>query len=174
MSILVFALGTSCCSLGTSTGLTETLARSSCRWNPAYASYWSVHGFLRSDHKCVVLQDGDNISGVLRSLCFEQPSQASEKSYPFLPAKMSNLNPTPALDDKVTTDNSPASPVEKEDVVKTDVLSDTGASENPYFQAFAANDAEWHKAFEKKLMRKVDLRLIPLMVIMYLNNFIDR
>lgn len=87
---------------------------------------------------------------------------------------MSNLNPTPALDDKVTTDNSPASPVEKEDVVKTDVLSDTGASENPYFQAFAANDAEWHKAFEKKLMRKVDLRLIPLMVIMYLNNFIDR
>lgn len=87
---------------------------------------------------------------------------------------MSNFNPTPALDDKVTIDNSPASPVEKEDVVKTDVLSDAGASENPYFQAFAANDAEWHKAFEKKLMRKVDLRLIPLMVIMYLNNFIDR
>lgn len=84
---------------------------------------------------------------------------------------MANLNPAPAFDDKVAADNSP---VEKEDVVKTDVLSDSGASENPYFQAFAANDAEWHKTFEKKLMRKVDLRLIPLMIIMYLNNFIDR
>lgn len=85
INILVFALGTSCWPLGTSTALTETLARSSCRWNPAYASYWSVHGVLCSDHKCVVLQDGDNISGVLRSLYSEQQLKASKKSHPFLP-----------------------------------------------------------------------------------------
>ena len=55
--------------------------------------------------------------------------------------------------------------VEDGNVTKTDVVVDT-ASENPYYQAFAANDAEWHKAFEKKLIRKVDMRLIPLMIIM--------
>jgi len=55
---------------------------------------------------------------------------------------------------------------EEDSVTKTDVLVDA-PSENPYFRTFDANDAEWHKAFEKKLMRKVDLRLIPLMIIMY-------
>ena len=65
-------------------------------------------------------------------------------------------------DEKLTS--SP--PAEDGTVTKTDVVVDT-ASENPYYQAFAAADAEWHKAFEKKLMRKVDMRLIPLMIIMY-------
>lgn len=59
-------------------------------------------------------------------------------------------------------------PTEEESVTKTDVVLET-PSENPYFRAFDANDAEWHKAFEKKLMRKVDLRLIPLMIIMYVH-----
>ena len=60
-------------------------------------------------------------------------------------------------------------PVEEESITKTDVVAET-PSENPYFRAFDANDAEWHKAFEKKLMRKVDLRLIPLMIIMYAHD----
>ena len=57
-------------------------------------------------------------------------------------------------------------PTEEESVTNTAVVLEN-PSENPYFRAFDANDAEWHKAFEKKLMRKVDLRLIPLMIIMY-------
>jgi hypothetical protein len=44
-------------------------------------------------------------------------------------------------------------PTEKDEVSKTEVLG-TGPS------------------FEKKLMRKVDMRLIPLLIIMYLNNFV--
>jgi hypothetical protein len=48
---------------------------------------------------------------------------------------------------------------------KTEVVVDD-PSGNSFFRTFAANDAEWHKAFEKKLMRKVDMRLIPLMIIM--------
>jgi hypothetical protein len=56
-------------------------------------------------------------------------------------------------------------PTEEESVTNTAVVLEN-PSENPYFRAFDANDAEWHKAFEKKLMRKVDLRLIPLMIIM--------
>lgn len=64
-------------------------------------------------------------------------------------------------------------PTEEDSVTKTDVLVEN-ASENPYFRAFDANDAEWHKAFEKKLMRKVDLRLIPLMIIMYVHILLIR
>ena len=48
------------------------------------------------------------------------------------------------------------------------------AAENHYYAVFAAKDEEWRNAFEKKLMRKIDMRLIPLLIIMYLNNFIDR
>jgi hypothetical protein len=67
----------------------------------------------------------------------------------------------------ITTDekHNISPPSEEDNITKTDVLVDS-PSENPYFRAFDANDAEWHKAFEKKLMRKVDLRLIPLMIIM--------
>jgi len=61
---------------------------------------------------------------------------------------------------------------EKEGVSKTEVLDNVPQSLNPYIQTFNSKDAEWHVAFEKKLMRKVDMRLIPLLVIMYLNNFV--
>jgi hypothetical protein len=63
-------------------------------------------------------------------------------------------------------------PTEEESITNTDVVAEN-PSENPYFRAFDANDAEWHKAFEKKLMRKVDLRLIPLMIIMYVHSSCD-
>lgn len=50
------------------------------------------------------------------------------------------------------------------------VLTDNPA-ENQYYAQFVANGEEWRAEFEKKLMRKVDFRLIPLLVIMYINNF---
>jgi hypothetical protein len=82
---------------------------------------------------------------------------------------MSQPTPNIALpDDK--TEVTP--PIEKEDVSKTEVLNSGPSSQNPLFLAFDSKDAEWHKAFEKKLMRKVDMRLIPLLIIMYLNNFV--
>lgn len=39
---------------------------------------------------------------------------------------------------------------------------------------FKAKDAEWHRAESKKLMRKVDWHLLPLLILMYLLNFLDR
>jgi MFS family permease len=42
------------------------------------------------------------------------------------------------------------------------------------YQAYAAKGEEWHKAMTKKLLRKVDLHLLPLLVLMYLLNFLDR
>ena len=53
------------------------------------------------------------------------------------------------------------------------VLTDD-PTQNEYYLQFASHDASWHQDFERKLMRKVDLRLIPLLVIMYINNFMDR
>ena len=39
---------------------------------------------------------------------------------------------------------------------------------------FTSQDEEWRKTFEKKLLRKVDIRLMPTLVVMYLLNFLDR
>jgi hypothetical protein len=39
---------------------------------------------------------------------------------------------------------------------------------------FALRDADWHNANTKKLLRKIDLHLLPWVVLMYLTNFLDR
>jgi hypothetical protein len=39
---------------------------------------------------------------------------------------------------------------------------------------FEAEDGEWKRQFERKTLRKVDLRMLPALVIMYLLNFLDR
>ncbi|KAF2117820.1 major facilitator superfamily domain-containing protein [Lophiotrema nucula] len=39
---------------------------------------------------------------------------------------------------------------------------------------FNARDAEWHKQKSKKLLLKIDLHLLPWIVLMYLTNFLDR
>jgi hypothetical protein len=75
---------------------------------------------------------------------------------------MSNPAPDDVLKDE-KHDISP--PTEYDSAQKTEVVVED-PSANSFFRTFAANDAEWHGAFEKKLMRKVDMRLIPLMIIM--------
>ncbi|KAI0856888.1 allantoate permease [Xylaria cubensis] len=42
------------------------------------------------------------------------------------------------------------------------------------FRQFTEADTDWHRAMNKKLMRKVDIHLLPLLVLMYLLNFLDR
>ncbi|KAI1812730.1 allantoate permease [Poronia punctata] len=42
------------------------------------------------------------------------------------------------------------------------------------FRQFTEADAEWHRAMNAKVMRKVDWHLLPLLVLMYLLNFLDR
>ncbi|KAI9793284.1 MAG: hypothetical protein M1833_000783 [Piccolia ochrophora] len=42
------------------------------------------------------------------------------------------------------------------------------------YDAFAARDASWHEAETKRLLMKVDWHLLPLLVLMYLLNFLDR
>lgn len=70
-------------------------------------------------------------------------------------------------------DEKGSPPSEKVEDLPARVLTDD-PNENQNYAQFVANGEEWRTAFEKKLMRKVDFRLIPLLVIMYINNFIDR
>ncbi|TGJ88376.1 hypothetical protein E0Z10_g273 [Xylaria hypoxylon] len=42
------------------------------------------------------------------------------------------------------------------------------------FRRFTEADPDWHRAMNKKVMRKVDIHLLPLLVLMYLLNFLDR
>ncbi|KAI1199356.1 allantoate permease [Nemania serpens] len=42
------------------------------------------------------------------------------------------------------------------------------------FRRFTEADENWHRAMQKRLMRKVDVHLLPLLILMYLLNFLDR
>lgn len=43
-----------------------------------------------------------------------------------------------------------------------------------HYEHFIQADQDWHRAMTKKLMRKVDLHLLPMLSLMYLLNFLDR
>lgn len=53
-------------------------------------------------------------------------------------------------------------------------LDGVNADQAAMFRQFVLADAEWHQGMQKKLMRKVDLHLLPLLIMMYLLNFLDR
>ncbi|KAI1337340.1 allantoate permease [Xylariaceae sp. FL0016] len=42
------------------------------------------------------------------------------------------------------------------------------------FRQFMEADSDWHHGMRKQLMRKVDFHLLPLLILMYLLNFLDR
>lgn len=42
------------------------------------------------------------------------------------------------------------------------------------YRAYASKPDEWHRNMTKKVLRKVDIHLLPLLVVMYLLNFLDR
>ncbi|OCL01459.1 MFS general substrate transporter [Glonium stellatum] len=46
--------------------------------------------------------------------------------------------------------------------------------QNALYEEFKARDALWHAQETNKLLRKVDVHLLPLLIIMYLLNFLDR
>lgn len=53
-------------------------------------------------------------------------------------------------------------------------LDGSNAEQAAMFRQFILADAEWHRGMQKRLMRKVDLHLLPLLIMMYLLNFLDR
>ncbi|KAF4773647.1 major facilitator superfamily transporter [Colletotrichum scovillei] len=60
---------------------------------------------------------------------------------------------------------------ETESVVKPTASNPTPVE---WAQHFTSQDEAWHKAMDKTLLRRVDRRLMPTLVVMYLLNFLDR
>ncbi|KAI7575972.1 major facilitator superfamily transporter [Hortaea werneckii] len=59
------------------------------------------------------------------------------------------------------------------DQPKTTLAPDDQA-QHVFFQDFRARDEKWVAFKEKQLLRKVDMHLLPFLIIMYLLNFLDR
>ncbi|KAK1139435.1 hypothetical protein N8T08_000798 [Aspergillus melleus] len=49
-----------------------------------------------------------------------------------------------------------------------------GLGQDALYQAYASKSADWHKRMTRQLLRKVDLHLLPFLILMYLLNFLDR
>lgn len=63
--------------------------------------------------------------------------------------------------------------LEKEQA-KLDALPGADDAQKAFFAEFANKDQAWKDDMDKKLLRKVDIRLLPVLVILYLLNFLDR
>lgn len=60
------------------------------------------------------------------------------------------------------------------DKPKTTLAPGGDQAQDVFFQDFRARDEEWVAVKEKQLLRKVDMHLLPFLIIMYLLNFLDR
>jgi len=72
---------------------------------------------------------------------------------------------------------SPRPSDEKSHSLHEDEVTKSPTSPDPMLETylgFAAQDDEWKAQHTKNLLRKVDLRLLPFLSLMYLLNFLDR
>ncbi|KAJ4385858.1 hypothetical protein N0V85_008041, partial [Neurospora sp. IMI 360204] len=61
------------------------------------------------------------------------------------------------------------------DMVLASKPSHTGTSPlDPWAAQFTSASPQWHHSASKKLLRKIDLHLLPFLILMYLLNFLDR
>jgi sugar phosphate permease len=60
------------------------------------------------------------------------------------------------------------------DNAKAVALKDGNHEQAAFFEDFATKDAEWVEYQNRKLLRKVDMHLLPMLIVMYLFNFLDR
>ena len=42
------------------------------------------------------------------------------------------------------------------------------------YQTYVSQSPEWHRKMTRQLLRKVDVHLLPCLIVMYLLNFLDR
>lgn len=62
----------------------------------------------------------------------------------------------------------------EKDQAKLDSIPGADLAQKALFEEFANKDDEWKKEMDRKLVRKIDVRLLPILVILYLLNFLDR
>ncbi|KAH8819284.1 MFS transporter [Xylogone sp. PMI_703] len=67
--------------------------------------------------------------------------------------------------------------VQRDETLELEDTADTNLPKDPVlvkYLEFASQDEAWKATHTKKLLRKVDLRLLPLLILMYLLNSLDR
>jgi len=62
----------------------------------------------------------------------------------------------------------------EKDAANLDSVPGSDAAQKALFLEFANKDEDWKRDMDKKLVRKIDLRLLPILVVLYLLNFLDR
>jgi hypothetical protein len=62
----------------------------------------------------------------------------------------------------------------EKDAAKLDMVSGADATQKALYAEFANKDEAWKNEMDKKLVRKIDGRLLPILVVLYLLNFLDR
>lgn len=50
---------------------------------------------------------------------------------------------------------------------KLDLVPGANEEQKAFFEEFASKDEEWRAYMDKKILRKVDLRLLPCLIVMY-------
>lgn len=83
---------------------------------------------------------------------------------------MAESNPSPT---KAVSLRESKSEIE-DSKVPANVLKGVPADKQELYLSFAARDPEWRAYHNKMLLRKVDMRLLPCLILMYLLNFLDR
>ncbi|KAG8411880.1 hypothetical protein J3458_015175 [Metarhizium acridum] len=58
--------------------------------------------------------------------------------------------------------------------VSLDIVPGASEAEANLFRKFASKDPEWIAAQDKRLVQKIDTRMLPILIVMYLLNFLDR
>lgn len=58
--------------------------------------------------------------------------------------------------------------------VSLDIPPGASEAERDLFRTFAGRDPQWVAAQDKRLVRKIDTRMMPCLIVMYLLNFLDR
>jgi hypothetical protein len=53
-------------------------------------------------------------------------------------------------------------------------LKGLNIEQDALYQAYASKSPEWHHKMTRTLLRKVDMHLLPFLILMYLLNFLDR
>jgi len=62
----------------------------------------------------------------------------------------------------------------EKDAATLDAVPGADDSQKALYAEFANKDEAWKDGMDKKLVRKIDGRLLPILVVLYLLNFLDR
>lgn len=62
----------------------------------------------------------------------------------------------------------------EKDAAKLDAVPGADDTQKALYAEFATKDEAWKNEMDKKLVRKIDGRLLPILIVLYLLNFLDR